>query len=97
MFITNRKCLLCDGGLSPGSCCEITELDWHLYIQEDCRSGFELKKNFKPMPVSDILTGKTRKVQLKLGTKIIKFFLLKVCSLKNGLNPFVQSSHSCLH
>ncbi len=28
MFITNSKCLLCVSGLSPGSCCEITELDW---------------------------------------------------------------------
>ena len=36
MFIINSKCLLCDDGLSPGSCCEITELEWHLYIQEDC-------------------------------------------------------------
>ena len=36
MFITISKCLLCDGGLSPGSCCEITELDWHPFIQEDC-------------------------------------------------------------
>ncbi len=38
MFITNSKCLQCDGGLSPGLCCEITELDWHSYIQEDCRT-----------------------------------------------------------
>ncbi len=37
MFIINSKCLLCDGGLSPGSCCDITELDWNPYIQEDCR------------------------------------------------------------
>ncbi len=28
--------ILCDGGLSPGSCCEITVLDWDPYIQEDC-------------------------------------------------------------
>ncbi len=30
------QCLMCDGGLSPGPCCEITELDWNPYIQEDC-------------------------------------------------------------
>ena len=36
------KCLLRDGGLSPGLCCEITELDWHPYIQEDCSALVDL-------------------------------------------------------
>ncbi len=31
-----KKPSKCDGGLSPGLCCEITELAWHSYIQEDC-------------------------------------------------------------
>ncbi len=66
MFITSSKCLQCDGGLSPGLCCEITELDWHLYIQEHCTrnwfSSFASDRKYSMVQMTLRLLYKSTKI-----------------------------------